>query len=52
MHGHTNFKLLIFFITVYFNVLRVVIDKNFIIPYFNFYCKQNVIPLSAHFIVP
>ena len=40
--------LLIYMITVYFNVL--VINSNFIIDYFNFYCKRNGAPLSAHLI--
>ena len=38
-------RLLIYLITVYFNVL--VINKDFITYYFNFYCKPNGIPLSA-----
>jgi len=35
-------------VDAYFNIL--VINKNFIIHYFNSYCKRNGIPLSAYFI--
>jgi len=47
MRCHKNIRLLIFLVTVYFHVL--IIDNNFIIRYFNSYCKQNGIQLSAHF---
>jgi len=50
IYGSLGVKRLIYLITVYFNVL--VINKNFIIRYFNSYCKRNGIPLSAHLIVP
>ena len=45
-----TWRLLVCLIIVYFNVL--VINKNLIIGCINIYCKQNGIPLSAHFIVP
>ena len=47
---YSNLRLLTYLITVYFKML--VIYKNIIIRYFNFYCKRNGIPLSAYIIVP